>query len=394
MNDVRRGLALGSAALLGLALASEPAAGAVICSKGSRVKIRAEECKQGWTHLATVGGVSDVAGLWEFTSGTFVRTYGTSPRFLELAPDGSGKFILSGGDGGVLTCGTFNYAAGATPTLTMALDSVGYLGTQVVRYALDGRDSLELIGTDGSTARLERASALPPDSDCGTLYEVTLFTGLPIPNSWGALAFDGAQLWYSVQNTDEIVPVEPGTGAAGAQRTFGDDGYRYIHASAAPGFWAICKCGLDYGVGLVSAANTLVDEVGTEAELGEPVSVSAVAYDPDSDVLWLHGANASGQGRLLKVDPSGAEPDDLLEAFDLDARFSSLAFDGTSLWGLNVEGQTLARIDPATGRATGNFEIPRGDAYWTSVAVVGAELAVLGSTGTEGAILKLALTPP
>jgi hypothetical protein len=394
MEKVRRGLASLAFALVGLGLCAAPAAAAVICSKGSRVKIRGEGCKPGWTLLATVGGVSDVAGIWEFTSGQFARTYGLSPRFLELSPDGTGRLTLSAGDGDVLTCGTFNYAAGATPTLTMALDSVGYLGTQVVRYALDGPDSLELIGSDGNAARLARASARPPDAECGTLYEVTRFTGLPIPNEWGAVAFDGAQLWYSVQNTDEIVPVEPGTGAAGTPRTFGASIYRYVHASAGAGFWAICACGGDTEVGLVSAANTLVDEVDTDAELGGALSVRAVGWDPDSGVLWIHGSDESGQGRLLRVDPSGAEPDDLLEAFELDGRLSSLAFDGTSLWGLNLGGQTLVRIDPATGRATGSFEIPTAFAYWSSVAVVGSELVLLGSTGTEGAILKVSLTPP
>ena len=110
-------------------------------------------------------------------------------------------------------------------------------------------------------------------------------------------------------------------------------------------------------------------------------------------MLWIHGRNDSNEGRLLKVDPSG-EPDVLLAAFDLDAELSGLAFDGTLLWGLNRDGQSVVRIDPATGQATGNFTIPNKSARWTGIAVVGSELVLLGATGTEGALLKVSIPGP
>jgi hypothetical protein len=49
------------------------------------------------------------------------------------------------------------------------------------------------------------------------------------------------------------------------------------------------------------------------------------------------------------------------------------------------------RIDPATGAATGNFKIPNAVADWRGVAVVGDELVLLGDTGLEGALLKVAI---
>jgi hypothetical protein len=47
------------------------------------------------------------------------------------------------------------------------------------------------------------------------------------------------------------------------------------------------------------------------------------------------------------------------------------------------------RIDPATGQATGNFLIPNRAASWRGIGVVGAALALVGDTGTEGRILKV-----
>jgi hypothetical protein len=382
---------LALALLLGLAIA-DAAGAAVICQKAARVKLRADACKAGWTQLAVVGGASDPSGIWQFTGGTLFDATRLEPLYLVLEPNGAGRFNLSGGDGGVLTCGSFNYARGETPTLTMDLESIGYIGTRVIRYSLDGAGSLELVGPDGRSAELARADAVAPDADCATLTEVTLFTGLPVPEFWSGLAFDGLELWYEVQNVGEIVPVDPATGLTGTPREFGFGQFDHPHASFGPDLWTHCACGGTQEAGRVTTANTLADEVRTVEELGEELSIRAIAYDPDADFLWLHGTNDEGRGRLMKVDPSG-EPDVLVQAFDVDAFLSGLAFDGASLWGLNWSGQSLARIDPATGRTTGNYKIPNSFARWHGIAVVGTELLLLGDTGLEGAILKLALPP-
>jgi hypothetical protein len=395
LGNARRGYRFGKAAswILIAILTSHAAEAAVICQKDRLVKFRAVACKPGWTQLANVGGAPDPSGIWEVAGGTLFDVTGLEARFLVLERSGAGRLNLSGGDGGVLTCGSFNYARGETPTLTMDLESIGYLGTRVMRYSLESTDELGLVGADGRTAELTRADAVAPDAECGTLPEVTLFAGLPVPEFFGGLAFDGAQLWYEVQNVGEIVPVDPGTGAAGPRREFGANQFTHVHASAGADFWTHCGCGGSEEAGLVTAANRLVDEVETGEELGEDINVRGIAFDPASGRLWLHGTNAENQGRLLRVDPSG-EPDVLVEAFDLDASFSGLAFDGTSLWGLNRSGQSLARIDPTTGRATGNFKIPNFFAEWRGVAVVGTELVLLGDTGVEGALLKLQLPAP
>jgi hypothetical protein len=372
-------------------LLADAASAAVICQKGARVKLRADACKPGWTQLATVGGGGDPSGTWEFTAGGPFDATRLTPRYLVLEPSGTGRMNLVGSAGGVLTCGTFTYARAETPTLTLDLRSIGYLDTRVMHYTLDGSDALALADADGRTAQLVRADAVPIASDCAALTEITLFTGLPIPEYWSGLAFDGASLWYEVQNVSEIVPVDPATGIAGTQKPFGAGQLSHPHAASGADFWTHCACGGSQEAGLVSGANVLLDEVETGPELGEELGVRAIAFDAASGRLWLHGYTNAGGRKLLEVDPTGAEPDDLVSAFDLDADLTGLAFDGTSLWGLHHSGRSLVRIDPATGTATGNFKIPSAAADWRGVAVVGAELVLLGDTGLEGALLKVVL---
>ena len=300
---------------------------------------------------------------------------------------------LAGGEGGVLTCGTFTYARAETPTLTMDLRTIGYLDTRVMQYTLDGSDGLALAAYDGRTAELVRVDAVPAASDCAALTEIALFTDLPIPEYWSGLAFDGAQLWYEVQNVSEIVPVDPATGAAGAPKEFGAFQFEHPHASSGADLWTHCACGGNESVGLVSSTNTLLDEVETGLELGLEVSVRAIAFDAASGTLWLHGYTNAGERKLLQVDPTGAEPDDLIQAFDLDADVTGLAFDGTNLWALNHSGRSLARIDPATGTATPRQSAKGLGILKLPVAVVGSELVLLGDTGLEGALLKVAIPP-
>jgi hypothetical protein len=365
---------------------------AVICQKGSRVKFRADACKPGWTQLAAVGGgAGDPSGSWEFSSGTLFDSFGLVPRFLVLAPDGSGRVNFAGGEGGVLTCLSLNYARSETPTLTVEIESAFGSSTRVLRYALDG-DHLDLFGPERRSAGLTRADAVPADVDCASLTEVTLFSDLPIPDSNSGLAYDGTQLWYQLDNVGKIVAVDPGTGAAGEPEDFGARQFEHIHAASGADFWAHCNCGSNEEAGLVTRDEVVADTVNTLDELADEISLNAIAFDAASGTLWLHGRADDGGGRLLKIDPSG-EPDVLLAAFDLDADLTGLAFDGASLWAVDRSGQSLVRIDPATGVATGTFEIPNHFAFWQGVAVVGTELAVLGSTGLEGAILKVALPP-
>jgi hypothetical protein len=210
----KRGTCVAATGLAVLALAAQGAGAAVVCQKGKRIKLRAEACKASETQIGSIGG-GDPTGIWEFQSGTLFDVTGQDPRFLVLNGDGSGRLHLSGGDGGVITCGSFSYARGANAALTMDLESIGYLGTRVYPFALDGTAGLDLTDAGGRAASFTRATAVDPAADCGTLVQTGLFTGLPLPEFFSGLAFDGTSLWYEEQNTRQVFPVDPTTGLVG-----------------------------------------------------------------------------------------------------------------------------------------------------------------------------------
>jgi hypothetical protein len=377
-----------AAALTALALYAGAAQAAVVCQKGTKLTLRPDACKSNETQVGSLAG-GDPSGIWAFDSGTIFDASGLEPLFLVLDADGTGRLNASGGDGGVITCASLAYSLGVNSTLVLDLPSFSEISaTRVHPYTL-GASTLELRDAAGRTGSFTRADAVDPAAECGTLTQAALFTGLPEPSFFSGLAYDGANLRYEEDNTGNVFPVDPATGAAGTPILLDNTQFTHVHAVQDGDFWTHCGCGGSEEAGRVTALDSLVDEVETESELGDEIGVRAIAYDATGGVLWLHGSNDAGQGRLLKVDASG-EPDVLLTAFDLDAFLSGLAFDGTSLWGVNFFGQSLVRIDPATGTATGNFRIPNTSATWSGVAVVDSELALLGATGTEGVILKVA----
>jgi hypothetical protein len=383
--DARSGLT--TAALAALALCAGAAQAAVVCQKGTKLTLRPDACKSNETQVGSLAG-GDPSGIWSFDSGTIFDASGLDPLFLVLDADGTGRLNASGGDGGVITCASLAYSVGVNSTLVLELPSFSELSaTRVHPYTL-GASTLELRDAAGRSGSFTRADAVDPAAECGTLTQTALFTGLPEPEFFSGLAYDGANLRYEEAETAKVFPVDPGTGAVGTPLALGNTQFTHVHAMQAGDFWTHCGCGGSEEAGRVTALDALVDEVETDGELGDEIGVRAIAYDPAGGVLWLHGSNDAGQGRLLAVDASG-EPDLLVTDFDLDAFLTGLAFDGTSLWGLNFSGQSLVRIDPATGTATGNFRIPNTSATWTGVAVVGSELVLLGGTGSEGVILKV-----
>jgi hypothetical protein len=61
-----------------------------------------------------------------------------------------------------------------------------------------------------------------------------------------------------------------------------------------------------------------------------------------------------------------------------------MSFGGNALWALNQYGQSVMRIDPATGQVTETFLIPDRSADWRAIAVVGNQLFVLGGHRERG----------
>ena len=359
------------------AFAASASDAAVLCQKGKALKLRADACKPKETPVATVGD-GGLAGIWERTGGTLQTFSGAEARYLTLGPDGSGELTASGGDGPVLSCVSLNYARNTNQTIVLD-DWEQLVGTRVYRMAQDG-DTLELTDPVGATAQFARASAVDPEADCESLVEAGRFTGLPDPDSSSGLVFDGTDLWYTEENDQHLVSVNPETGATGTTLPLT---YTYVHAAQGADFWAHCNCGGSEEALRVTRAGTTVDTVQTNEELGEEISVEAIAYQGGADALWLHGWNDANEGRLMKVAASG-EPDALVEAFDLDADIGGMTFAGNELWALNEYAQTVMRIDVATGHVTGTFSLPDRTAWWHAIAAIGDQLFVLGEGNTQG----------
>ena len=144
---------------------------------------------------------------------------------------------------------------------------------------------------------------------------------------------------------------------------------------------------------LIAARDTTVDEVNTASDLGEELSVNAIAYDEGNAVLWLQGSSFSLQsGRIMKVS-SDPEPDVLLQTFDFDVRLRGLAWDGTWLWGVTLE-QNVVRIDPVSLQAVETFDSPDPDVEWAGIASApatvggGTSLYLIGQDdATEAGVL-------
>jgi hypothetical protein len=371
-------------ALLATTMLAQTASAVVVCQKGNRVKLRAATCTPKETAVATLGGGGEIAGTWEFTGGSLLSYSFLPLQYLVLNADGTGRMHLSGGDGPVVACVPLNWSR--DPNGTLVVDDWGMVSnTRVYRFAALG-DELELTDAVGQNATFDRATAVDPSDDCGTLVQSTRFDGLPRPDNNAGLVFDGTELLYKEDDEDRVVPVDPGTGVAGTPLGLSPP---YIYAAQGADFWVSCHCGGSEEALRITRAGLEVDAVDTILELGDEIGVEAIAYDAAGAVLWLHGFNDDNQGRLLKVDPAG-EPDVLLAGYDLDADIRSLAVSGNELWGLNTFMQSVIRIDAATGHVTGTFLIPDRSAQWTGIAAIGDQLFLIGQTQSQGALLVVA----
>lgn len=367
-------------ALLAAALLGEAAGAAVVCQKGKKVKLRADACRQKETRIATVGG-ADPTGIWEPTSGTLFDVEGLRPELLVLNADGTGRLNLAGGQGLIRTCALLTHARDGNGSLVV--DDYGIaLYARVYRFELEGDDVLRLSDAVGQTATFERLAAVDPNRDCGSLAQTSLVTGLPRPDQSSGLAFDGTHLWYTEDDAERLLAIDPESGALAESLAIP---YRYVHATQGADFWAH---GRNSFALRVTRPGADVDEVGTEQELGDQVSVDAIAFRGATGTLWIHGWNDQ-HGRLLEVN-AAAEPDALLKGFDLDASVTGMTFAGSTLYAIHVGGQSVMRIDPATGVVTGTFLIPDRSAYWRGIAAIGDRLYLLGEDSAgRGSLLEV-----
>jgi len=383
------------AACLAVAGASDPASGVVICQKKKKVKMRPDVCKRKETQVLDMG--DDPAGVWSYTGsegrggpigGTPFLDTGLTPEYLTLSPDGSGSANLVNLASGVLSCGSFTWARGASPSIVLDLSEIQFQGTRVLLTEVVDDSVLRLTDTLGATLLFSRADVVDPAFECQPLAEVARFEGLPEPESRTGLAWDGVSLWFEEEGTSMIYPVDPGTGAVGTPVDLGFSQYSHVKAMQGASFWTTCGCGSDDDARLRDMTGTELDVVDTETDLGEQLNFGSLAYDASGGVLWMAGySSAAGGYRLFQVD-SVAEPDVLLASSSFDTRLASIAWDGTWLWGLaETSPPTVVRIDTTLSRAAATYSIPDESVQWYGIAVVGSQIFLVGrNSAGEGVV--------
>ena len=397
----RLGCAL-AAALAAHALAPAAARAVVACQKGKQVKLRGEACKAREALAVDFG--RDPSGVWEYTgsegrggsSGTPFLGTGLTPRFLTLDPDGSARVNLENEGSGALLCAGFPWARGASPAITLDLTRVQYQGTRVLRTATPNDDALRLTDNLGVTLVFSRATAVPPAFECLALTEQQRFTGLPEPDYWTGLAYDGVSLWYEEDNTGKAYPVDPATGLVGTPVELGFfSQYSHVHAMQGGDFWTHCGCGHNETAARRSPGGTDVDTVSTDTDLLEKLNIRALAFDPAGGVLWIAGNRFdSNEGRLLQV-ATDLEPDLVVSSMSFSTELRALTFDGSSLWGITWDTPpSLLRIDPATARVSATFAVTDATIEWRGVAAVGGQIFLVGSTASgDGVLTSFAPAP-
>ncbi|RPJ37105.1 MAG: hypothetical protein EHM35_06970, partial [Planctomycetaceae bacterium] len=164
-----------------------------------------------------------------------------------------------------------------------------------------------------------------------------------------ALAFDGASVWVANSNSNSVRKINPATGAVGTPITVG--AYPSALAFDGTSVWVA-----NSGSNSVQKIDPATGTAGTPIAVG--TGPSALAFDGRN--IWV--ANRCGNS-VQKIDPATGVAG---APIAVGTGPSALAFDGSMFWvanshnncsGGNGQG-TLQKINPATG--TAGIEIPLG----------------------------------
>lgn len=262
---------------------------------------------------------------------------------------------------------------------------------------IDG-DFLGLADGSGNIALFSREDALPADVSCGALQVVELFTNIPVPSFFsGLVLFNGDLVYNSTNNQIEVFDLATDSIIAPLAPT----NNRFIQTTQSvavpPHFWHHCACGGSPDI-FRSNLTTVFDTIHTANDLGRQITIRAAAFLPTTNRLWLHGLGPANGGRFvfLIVD-ANAEPDVLEQAIDFNRSVRGLVFDGTDLWAfVTMATQSVARIDPGTGRVVETFEVPDEDvSTWVGIAFEGDHMYLLGISATNltGSVLYRVMRP-
>jgi hypothetical protein len=328
-------------------------------------------------------------GVWHRTSTETMHGVGdTELDYMVLNEDYTAGFHFRSPSLGVVVCHSGLFLTGPG-IMVLALPTL-FPGTMMGQYEMADADTLGLMSPESETIVFERVDTLPADYVCGELAITNRYTALPTPHYDSGLAYDGTQLWYTLEDPpSNLQPVDPDTGTPGAPVAALT--YPLVQACQGTDFWLI-QVG-SRKTQLRQPDDTLVDEVDTEFGLATPTTIHAVTYDSDNHVLWIHGADLLGADQMLRVD-SDAEPDVLISVEPLDVEIEALAWHSDSLWVLvDADPYIVVQFDPAGLTPVRTYTAPRPQARWRGLAWVGESLYLIGEESGEGVLVQTELVP-
>lgn len=336
-----------------------------------------------------IGDACGVAGIWRLVSGPTPSQPEQDEMTLEVMvfdASGGGDMYMRIEDSDALSCAQGLLYSESDGMLVLDTTASGIAVYQVARPSAD---TLELLDVSSDTLAFTRLTAVPAEVMCDELTVEATFTDFTEPeqeaNEATGLAYDGTDtLWYTNDADLDFVPFDLTTEALGAvfDPPLGFGQYTYVHDMQAGDYWVHCNCGLNSDVRRLQPDGTIVDQVDTLADLGQEINIESLAMDADSGSLWMQGRTPDEPRRqlLLQVN-SAAEPDVLLESYDIGTEIRGLTWDGTHLWGVVRPMRTISvvvQIDPANGEIMNAYANPDPDLRLQAIAAVGDDFYLLG----------------
>ena len=358
------------------------------------------------TDVNGYGNVCDPVGIWKRASGKIFGSVTISTNttnhveYIALSSNGAGALYLQDSDTNILGCGpcSFALAGGNAIIFDLSLFSTfvegGFLnGQKTIIYTRVDANTMTFKDAAGNESTFNRVESVPVDNVCKSFTLGNKFTlGVRPVSSWGSLAYDGSQLWFTEQGTANLYPINPSNGALGAANIL-PGGYSYIIACQGTDFWGSCACGSVSDLKRKTQAGVDVDMVDTAAApISSQLTINCGAWDSNNNVLWLAGNNsAANESRLMRVN-SNATPNVLNGVTKFNTSLRGMTFRSTELWALTgTSPQVVITINGSTFKATATYAVPDPAVSWTGIAAVGNQLYLLGVF--QGAGVLQAINP-
>lgn len=336
-----------------------------------------------------------IAGKWKLSNGESLTSINAEDlEYIDFNEEGSGIVFYKNSQG-ILANDYFLYAVLNDNTLSMDFSSMG-VESSFILYQYDRPDDTTLILYDNvqNSIYFSSAEEVPTDLFYSELTVDDEYRNLGVePSGWTDLVWDGTYLWYEEYDTSILYPFDPVSGVivTASALDFSSIAYSEIQSIQNGDFWAHCACGGSPDASRRNSSAVEIDNVDTETDLGNRISIRAIAWD--GTYLYLNGRNrVTDDLQLLKVD-SDSEPDSLEGVYE-SLYLSALTADGTYFWGITSYYNTVVikfELTETTISVLNSYSVPDSTVYWTGIASVGQHLYLLGqdeSKANPGVIVK------